>query len=148
MLRDGIAFSIVYAVHFCTHLPPAIPKAVAKFLMATQTYLDSILVTNVGVIWPRESASREGVTIGDAKITSIVGLAPVVSPMGTSLWVGMYDGHLRIALSYKTSHFSETQARTFLNLYLHELRSYQRTAEGVLVPGVTQRDTRETVSVR
>jgi NRPS condensation-like uncharacterized protein len=148
MLRDGIAFSIVYAVHFCTHLHPAIPKAAAKFLMVTQTYLDSILVTNVGVIWPGESASREGVTIGDAKITSIVGLAPVVSPMGISLCVGTYDGHLRIALSYKTSQFSETQARTFLNLYLHELRSYQRTVEGVLVPEVTQRDTREPVSVK
>lgn len=148
MLRNGVAFPIVYAAHFCTHLPPAIPKAVAKFLMATRIYLDTILLTNVGLIWPTVTASGEGIKMGNARITDVVGTAPVVSPMGISLWVGTCEGHLRIALSYKTQQFSEAQARTFLNLYLHELRSYQRTVQGALVPEVTQRDTREPVSVK
>ena len=41
-----------------------------------------------------------------------------------------------VALAYKTRQFSKAEARTFLNLYLHELRSYQRTPEGLLVPEV------------
>jgi len=148
MLRNGIAFPIVYAAHFCTHLPPAISKAVAKSLMATQIYLDTILLTNVGLIWPTEAGSGGGVEMGNARISAVVGTAPVVSPMGISLYAGTYHDQLHFGLTYKTRQFSEAQARTFLNLYLHELRSYQRTAEGVLVPEVTQRDTRELVSVK
>jgi len=147
MLKNGIAFSIVYAASFCTHLPPRIPRSVAQFLIATRIYLDSILLTNLGLIWPRESASMEGAKIGNAKITSVVGLAPVVSPMGISLCTGKYHDHLYIALAYKTANFSKAEARMFLNLYLHELRSYQRTSVGVLIPEVRYRDTRETVPV-
>ena len=60
MLKNGIAFSIVYAVYFCTRLPPRIAKAVARFLMATQIYLDSILLTNLGLIWPKGTALGKG----------------------------------------------------------------------------------------
>jgi hypothetical protein len=147
MLTNGIAFSIVYAIYFCTRFPPRIPKSVAQFLMATRIYLDSILLTNVGRIWPGEIASGEGCKIGNARITSVVVIPPVVSPMGISLSAGTYNDHLRVALAYKISHFSEAQARMFLNLYLHELRSYQRTPEGVLVPEVRQRETRVTAPV-
>lgn len=146
MLRNGIAFSIVYAVYFCTHLPLRIPKYVAKFLIATEIYLDSTLLTNLGLIWPEWSTSSEGVKMGDAEITSVLGLPPVVSPMGMSLCVGTYHDHLHIALVYKAACFSKAEARTFLSLYLHELRSYQRTAEGILAPQVIQRHVREPVS--
>jgi len=146
MVRNGTAFSIVYAVYFCCRLPPRVPKTVAWFLLATRIYLDSILLTNLGVIWPEGTASMEGARMGNARITSVVVLPPVVSPMGMSLSAGTYNGHLHVALAYKTSHFSHAAARLLLNLFLHEVRSYQRTAEGVLAPSVTERATRETVS--
>jgi len=144
MLKNGIAFSIVYAVYFCCLFPP-VAKAVARFLLATRIYLDSILVTNLGLIWPAGTTQRERDNLGTAKITSVVSLAPVVSPMGISLCPGTYHDHLYVGLTYKTRQFSKAGARTFLNLYLHELRSYQRTPEGLLAPEVIQRDTRETV---
>jgi NRPS condensation-like uncharacterized protein len=147
MLKNGIAFSIVYAVSFCTRLSPRIPKFVAGFLMATRIYLDSILLTNLGLIWPEGATSREGGKMGSAKITSVIGLAPVVSPMGISLCPGTYRDHLYIALTYKTASFSKAEARTFLNLYLHELRGYQRTPEGLLIPEVRQREPRVTAPV-
>lgn len=145
MLQNGIAFSIVYAAFICGALSPLTMRSVTNFLMATQIYLDSILLTNVGLIWPRESASVEGATIGDARITSVVGLPPVPSPMGMSLCAGTYHDHLYFGLTYKSHQFSQEEARTFLNLYLHELRGYQRTSEEVLTPEVRYRDTRETV---
>ena len=144
MLRNGTAFSIVYAVYLCCRFSPQVAKAVARFLLATRVYLDSILVTNLGAIQPGGSASMEARKMGDATITSVVVLPPVVSPMGMSVSAATYNDHLHVALAYKTLHFSHTEARLFLNLLLHELRSYQRTAEGVLVPSVTERTTRET----
>jgi len=141
MLQNGVAFSIVYLVSFCSILSLLITRAVANFLMVTRIYLDSILLTNVGLIWPKESASMEGAKIGDARITSVVGLPPVVSPMGISLCAGTYHDHLHIGLTYKSRHFSQAEAQLFLNLYLHEIRSYQRTPEGLLAPEVTQRET-------
>jgi hypothetical protein len=68
--------------------------------------------------------------------------------MGISLSAGTYNGHLHVALTYKTSQLSYAQARLFLNLYLHEMRSYRRTAEGMLAPQVTERRTRETAQAR
>ena len=82
--------------------------------------------------------------MGNAAITSVVVLPPVVSPMGMSVSAATYTDHLHVALAYKTLHFSHTEARLFLNLLLHEMRSYQRTAEGVLVPLVTERSIRQT----
>jgi len=146
MLKNGTAFSIVYAVYFCC-LSPLVAKAVARFLLATQVYLDSILLTNLGLIWPAGTTQREGDNLGTAKITSVVGLAPVVSPMGISLCPGTYHDHLHVGLTYKTRQFSKAEAMTFLNLYLHELRSYQRTPEALLIPEVRQREPRVTAPV-
>ena len=141
MLKNRVAFSIVYLLSFCTCLPPLFPKLVARFLIATRVYLDSALLTNLGLIWPKETTPMEEVRMGNAKITGVLGLPPVVSPMGLSLCVGTYNGHLDVALVYRTSHFSRSDARVLLNLYLHEIRSYQRTPEGQLAPEVTQRET-------
>jgi NRPS condensation-like uncharacterized protein len=147
MLANGIAFSIVYAVYSCATLSPRIAKSVAQFLMATRIYLDSVLLTNLGLIWPAGTTPSEEGKMGNAKINSVVVLPPVVSPMGISLCTGTYHDHLYVALAYKTAGFSKAEARTFLNLYLHELRSYQRTPEGLLIPEVRYRDTRDTVPV-
>jgi NRPS condensation-like uncharacterized protein len=147
MLRNGVAFSIVYALHFCTRLPPRIPKSIAWFLMATRIYLDSILLTNLGLIWPRGGTAAAGNNLGNARITSVVVIPPVVSPMGMSLCAGTFDGHLHLSLTYKSQQFSEAEARTFLSLYLHELRGYERTREGLLVPEARLRGERETLPV-
>lgn len=146
MLRNGTAFSIVYAVYLCCRFSPQVAKAVARFLLATRVYLDTILVTNLGAIQPRGSASTEARNMGIAAITSVLVLPPVVSPMGISLSACTYNDHLHVALAYKTSHFSHAEAQLLLSLFLHEMRSYQRTAEGVVAPSVTERATRETVS--
>jgi len=149
MRRNGIAFSIVYAVHYCCRLPTPFPKAVARILLATRLYLDSILVTNLGLIWPAGIApGKGGARIGAAAVASIVVIPPVVSPMGVSLSAGTYDDHLHVARTYKTSQFSHVQARLFLNLYFHEMRIYQSTAEGILAPQVTERRARETAQAR
>ena len=148
MLRNGTAFSIVYAVHFCCWFPPLVPKAIARFLLATGVYLDSMLVTNLGLIGLAAGPSAEAANMGNARIASVVVLPPVVSPMGISLSAGTYNGQLHVALAYKTSHFSHAEARLLLSLFLHEMRRYQRTAEGVLAPSVTERATGETVLAR
>jgi NRPS condensation-like uncharacterized protein len=145
MLRNGMAFSMVYAACFCTHLPPGITKTVARLVMATRIYLDTVVLTNLGLIWPKEAASMERIKIGSARVASVVVIPPVVSPMGISLSAGTYHGCLQVALAYKTSHLSEAQARTFLGLYLRELRSYQETSEAVPVPEARYRDAREPV---
>jgi NRPS condensation-like uncharacterized protein len=145
MLRNGVAFYMVYAAYFCTRLPPMIPKTVARFVMATQVYLDTILLTNLGLIWPKEATSMEGVSVGSARIAGVVVIPPVVSPMGISLSAGTYHDCLHVALAYKTSHFSQAQARRFLGLYLQKLRSYQGTPEAVPVPEARHRDAREPV---
>ena len=145
MLKNGIAFSVVYAAYFCSLFPPRMHTAMARFLMATQICLDSILLTNLGLIWPQGTTTVQGDNVGNARITSVIGIPPVISPMGISMCVGTYHDHLHIALEYKTRQFSKAEARTFLNLYLHELRGYQRTPEGLLMPEVRYRDTRKTV---
>jgi NRPS condensation-like uncharacterized protein len=145
ILKNGIAFSIVYAAYFCSLPPPRMHTAMARFLMATQIYLDSVLLSNLGLIWPTETASGELVKMGDARITDVAGTSPVVSPMGISFWAGTYNDRLHVTLAYKASQFSHEEARVLLDLYLHELRSYQRTPEGVLAPEVRYRDSRETI---
>lgn len=144
MLSNGLAFSIVYAVHFCCCFPPQVPKAVARLLLSTRVYLDSMLVTNLGEINLGGSSRAEASKLANARISSVVVLPPVVSAMGISLSAGTHNGHLHVALAYKTSHFSHAEARLFLNLFLHELRSYQRTTEGTPAAAVKERVTRET----
>jgi NRPS condensation-like uncharacterized protein len=145
MLREGTAFDVVYATHFCTHLPPIVPKAVARFLIATQIYLDTILLTNIGVSLKREVTSTKGAMLGSTAVSSFMATAPVVGPMGVSLCANVYNDRLYIAMSYKTSQFSEAQAKTFLNLYFHEVRAYQRTPEGLLAPEVKYREAPEKI---
>ncbi|MDM7999058.1 MAG: hypothetical protein QUS33_03410 [Dehalococcoidia bacterium] len=147
MLEKGIAFSIVYAARFCTLLSSRTTKCVADFLMVTRIYLDSILLTNLGVIWPKGIVVVEGGKLGDSRIASVVGIPPVVSPMGMSLCACTFEDHLYITLTYKSEQFSEAEAKSFLNLYLHELRGYQRTPEGLLAPEVRQVQARDAAMV-
>ncbi len=125
MLENGMAFTMVYAAWLCTRVPPRVSRSMAWLVMATRVCLDTILLTNLGRIWPEEAASMEGVPLGTARIDSVVALPPVASPMGLSLCAGTYRDRLHFTLTYKTSQFSEAQARAFLGSFLENLRSYR-----------------------
>jgi hypothetical protein len=129
MLGNGTAFTMVYAAYLCTRVPPRISRAMAWLVMATRVCLDTIVLTNLGRIWPDEAAAVDGVRLGGARIASVVVIPPVASPMGISLSAGTYNGRLHVTLAYKTSQFSRAQAQAFLGSYLEQLRSY-RTLPG------------------
>ncbi|NWF77814.1 MAG: hypothetical protein HXY36_04395 [Chloroflexi bacterium] len=124
--RNRIAFSLVYFFYFCSRFPLFVMKWMCHFLMITRTYVDSILFTNVGFIWPKLGSEEPAVRkIGDAKILNITGSAPVVTPMGLSIASGTYNKHLNFSLSYRPAMFSAEKAQKFLDLYLGEIKSYQ-----------------------
>jgi len=99
--------------------------------MITRTYVDTILITNIGFIWPRPGSEEPAVSrIGNAKILNVTGSAPVVTPMGLSIAAGIYNMNLNFSLTYKPALFSEEKARMFLDLYVEELRNYQVASGG------------------
>ena len=122
MLENGTAFTMVYAAYFCTRVPPRISRAMARLVMATRVCLDTIVLTNLGRIWPDEAAAMDGVRLGGARIASVVVIPPVASPMGISLSAGTYHDRLHVTLAYKTSQLSRAQAQAFLGSYLEQLR--------------------------
>jgi len=124
--ENRIAFSLVYFFYFCSRFPLFVMRWMCYFLMVTRTYVDSILFTNVGFIWPKLGSEEPAVKkIGDAKILNVTGSAPVVSPMGLSIASGTYDRQLNFSLSYRTALFSDEKARKFLDLYVDEIINYQ-----------------------
>jgi len=124
--RNRIAFSLVYFFYLCSRFPLFVMKWMCHFLMITRTYVDSILFTNVGFIWPKLGSEEPAVrTIGDAKILNVTGSAPVVTPMGLSIASGTYNKHLNFSLSYRPAMFSGEKAQKFLDLYVEEVKNYQ-----------------------
>ncbi len=129
MLENGMAFTMVYAAWFCTRVPPRASRAMAWLVMATRVCLDTVLVTNVGRVWPCEGAARGGVRLGGARVSSVAVIPPVASPMGLSLATAIWDGRLQVTLAYKTAQFSEGQARAFLGSFLEQVRSYRMPSQ-------------------
>ena len=124
--KNRIAFSLVYFFYFCSRFPLFVMKWMCHFLMITRTYVDSILFTNVGFIWPKLGSEEPSVKkIGDAKILNVTGSAPVVTPMGLSIASGTYNKHLNFCLSYRPAMFSAEKAQKFLDLYIEEIKNYQ-----------------------
>jgi NRPS condensation-like uncharacterized protein len=124
--RNRIAFSLVYFFYFCSRFPLWVMKGMCRFLMITRTYVDSILFTNVGFIWPKLGSEEPAVrNIGNAKILNVTGSAPTVTPMGLGIASGTYDRNLNLSLSYRAALFSEEKARTFLDLYVDEIKNVQ-----------------------
>ncbi|HXZ94491.1 MAG TPA: condensation domain-containing protein [Dehalococcoidia bacterium] len=124
--QNRIAFSLVYFFYFCSCFPLAFMKMICRFLMITRTYVDSILITNMGVLWPKVGADEPAVTsIGSAKIINVIGSAPVVTPMGLSICVGIYNRNLSISLTYRPALFSREKAKSFLKLYVEEIQNYR-----------------------
>lgn len=121
MIKNGISFSIIYFLYFVSFLPLPIVKALARIMFFLRVYIDTILLSNLGVIWPSAWGDAQ---IGNARIEDIKLVMPVVTSMGLSLGTYTYKGRLQVSLSYKTSIFTEENAQRFLDLYLEELRNY------------------------
>jgi len=127
---NRMAFSLVYFFYFCSHFPLFVMKEMCRFLITTRTYVDTILVTNVGFIWPKPGSEEAAVsTMGDARILNVTGSAPVVSPMGLSIAAVTYNKNLNFSLTYRPAFFSDEKARMFLALYVEELKNYQVGAQ-------------------
>jgi len=121
-----IAFSLVYFFYFCSRFPLFVMRGMCRFLMITRTYVDTILITNVGFIWPKLGSEEPAVrNIGNSKILNVTGSAPVVTPMGLSIAAGIYNKNLNFSLTYRPALFSEEKARMFLDLYVEEIKNYQ-----------------------
>jgi len=121
-----IAFSLVYFFYFCSRFPLLVMRGMCRFLMITRTYVDTILITNVGFIWPKLGSEEPAVrNIGNAKILNVTGSAPVVTPMGLSIAAGIYNKNLNFSLTYRPALFSEEKAKMFLDLYVEEIKQYQ-----------------------
>lgn len=128
--KNRIAFSLIYFFYFCSRFPLVVIRGMCRFLMITRTYVDTILITNLGLIWPKAGADEPVVTrIGSAKIVNVTGAAPVVTPMGLSICVGIYNKNLNLSLSYRPALFSKEKAQMFLDLYVDEIKSYQVGSE-------------------
>ena len=123
---NRIAFSLVYFFYFCSRFPLWVMKGMCHFLMITRTYVDTILFTNIGFIWPKLGSEEPAVSnIGNAKILNVTGSAPVVTPMGLSIAAGIYNRSLNLSLTYRPGMFSEEKAQMFLDLYVDEIKNYQ-----------------------
>jgi NRPS condensation-like uncharacterized protein len=129
--KNRMAFSLVYFFYFCSLFPLAVMRGMCRFLMITRTYVDTILITNMGVIWPKVGSEEPAVTsIGSSKIINVTGSAPVVTPMGLSICASIYNKSLNISLTYRSALFSKEKAQSFLNLYLEEIKNYPVGPEG------------------
>jgi len=107
-------------------------KGMCRFLIITRTYVDTILFTNVGFIWPKLGSEEPAVrNIGNAKILNVTGSAPTVTPMGLGIASGTYNRNLNFSLSYRTALFSEEKAQMFLDLYVDEIKKYQVGAKSL-----------------
>ena len=123
--KNRMAFSLVYFFYFCSLFPLWVMRGMCRFLMITRTYVDTILFTNVGLIWPKAGSAEPAVTsIGSAKIVNVVGSAPVVTPMGLSICAGIYNRNLNISVTYRPALFSREKAQRFLGLYVKEIENY------------------------
>ena len=121
MLRDGIAFSIVYFCYLGRFFPWIITRAIAKFLIVTRVYLDTVVLTNLG---PIDTNEGTGFSLDSSKISSINIVGPIATPMGLIIIMYTYANKLYVSITYKTSLFSKDRIRKFLDTYLAELRSY------------------------
>ncbi len=129
--KNRMAFSLVYFFYFCSLFPLAVMRGMCRFLMITRTYVDTIIITNMGVVWPKVGSEEPAVTsIGSSKIINVTGSAPVVTPMGLSLSANSYNKSLNISLTYRSALFSKEKAQMFLDLYTEDIRNYPAAPEG------------------
>jgi len=128
--RNRAAFSLIYFFYLCSRFPLWVMKGIARLFIITRIYVDTIIVTNVGFIWPKSGSGEPAVSnMGNARIVNVSVSAPVVTPMGLSITVVTYNRNLNLCLSYRSALFSEEKAQMFLDLYVEELNNYQVAPE-------------------
>lgn len=120
-INNGTPFSIIYFLHFVSYVPFPMFKALAKLIMSTRVYVDTILLSNLGVLWPDAWGAP---TMGSSLIENINPIMPVMTPMGLSIEAHTYNERLHICMAYRTTLLSQEEARKFLALYMDELRNY------------------------
>ena len=120
MVESGVPFSMIYFLHFVSYLPLPVLKALARLLMSVPVQVDTIMLTNMGLIWPEAVREEQ---MGGSRIKDIAALNPVITPMGLSITIHTNHGSLHVCLGYKTGLFSKEKAQQFLDMYLEELRS-------------------------
>jgi len=125
-IAHGAALSLVYFLYTCSRFPLFVLKGMCRFFMITRTYVDTILVTNLGFIWSRSDSQEAAVCgMGDARILDVAVSAPVVTPMVLSIAAVTYNRNLKFCLSYRPAFFSEREAQMFLDLYVDEIKQHR-----------------------
>ncbi len=120
MVESGVPFSMIYFLNFVSYLPLPVVKTLTRLLMSVPVQVDTIMLTNIGLIWPEAVREEQ---MGGSRIKDISALNPVVTPMGLSITIHTNHGNLHVCLGYKTGLFSKEKAQEFLDMYLEEVRS-------------------------
>lgn len=123
LLRDGNHLSIIYFTYFISFVPLPLLRALARIFVLTRIYVDSILLTNLGLIWPWPYRDEGQTKLGNAVLTAITGAVPVIAPFRMGLLATTYNGTLDISLTYRTCLVSVEKAQAFLDLYVEQLLS-------------------------
>lgn len=121
MLRDGIAFWLVYFCSIAHYIPWAVTRSIAKFLIYTRIYVDTVPLSNLGTIGPKNEG---GYKLGASSIVGMILIMPVGTPQGLSIGVYTYNYRFYITVTYKAALFSKEKAQMFLDYYLAELKNY------------------------
>jgi NRPS condensation-like uncharacterized protein len=130
-INNGISFSLIYFFYVCSRFPLFLMREIARFLIVSRIYVDSILVTNVGFAWAKAGSREPAVSsMGDARVLNVSGSAPVVTPMGVSIAICTYDRNLNLSLTYRPALLSKEKAKMFLDLYVEEIRNYRIDGPG------------------
>jgi NRPS condensation-like uncharacterized protein len=128
---NRVAFSLIYFFYFLTRLPPVIHRQIFRLLVFLRTHVDSIFLTNGGVVWPKMGSQEPAVThIGNARIVNLTGLSPLVTPWRLSFGVCTYNRTMNVSLIYRPSMFSRDKVQQFLDLYVEEVVNYQVGSKG------------------
>ncbi len=129
--KNRIAFSLIYFWYFNTLLPPVIYRQIFRLLVLMRTHVDSIFLTNIGIVWPKVGSDEPAVThIGKARIVNITGSPPVVTPWRLGFGVNTYNRTLNISLTYRPAMFAKEEVQRFLDLYVREVTDYQVGVKG------------------
>ncbi len=128
--HNRMSFSLVYFFSFCSLFPLFVMRGMCRFLMISRTYVDSVLLTNLGPTWLKLGSDEPAITgVGEARIVNLSGSTSVVSPMGVSLCLGSYGNNFTVSAAYRPAMFSREKIEEFLDLYVREVLEYPVSAE-------------------
>lgn len=126
LIGNSNHFSMVYLLHLVSFLPQPVIRALARFIMCTRVYVDTTVLTNLGIVWSESDAERR---LGSSTIEDVHLIMPVVRPMSLMLGTLTYNNILNLCAGYSDAVFTREDAKQFLELYLEEIRDYARVGE-------------------